>query len=1239
MTVPPAGGSVDLGTALTLVQFAWSGLQHLVRSWNAPARRAARVLADRKGNPSLEKQFTSWTSDAEVKQAVLGMCGGIQPNPEVLRTRLREAGFQGVEALDPALDTVIIEFLQILREELLSRDPGAQVLSAQLESTRAELHRRFDVLERTRAVEQPEVGGTDADTAARKLFELEITELDRGEAQAALRSLDRRLASEGAGMARRVRYEAHALRGNALQQLRRRSEALEAFQAAQALMPERANAAANLATAYLAVEDVESAWTWATRAMELDPNNQAGLKVRAQILGIRHELGAALDSASALSDPSERDYIVALIRLNNDDYAGALDAFEAMAARRALDPVEAEHMVQALLSGMQHAQASEGRLEWGNFSANARTAIDRAVGILSAVIPDADDQITGDHARLLVQRARLFEVKGEDSRRDLNKALQVAHGDSKIAQAVALAWLRLGSPETALGALAMQRSAGTAEGSLEVLYARTLAELGRMQEAIEVLDGLVPADPATAEERDLARVDILSEAGEYADAERVLEGMSSSSTSVEVALRRASALARRGERDGALALLRELQLSSTGRDKALLGMALAEHHVRAGNWAAASEEYSRVAPVDGPLGPLVAYAASLHNNGEYERVLDLCSAASARNREAPELLRVKASSLLVLDRVEDAVSVLRVVVERSPNDARARVQLAGALLRKGERASCLEVLAGVSPRTAPATEAIRCCAILLACGEHQRALTDAYEVWRRNQGDSDVHLHYASIFFNCERALATALEVDEVGVNTVVGIRRDGTRTHMCILERDAIAILPDERVSTDSFVATLIGKRAGDHVQVPGAVGNGDVVIESVRNKFVAAYQDILEHFNARFPEAQGLVRVVLADGDFSPVLRIAEEKRQTREAVAGLYRAGALTAPEVGKVLGLSAIEAWLVIISGGLGTVAMNEVVPRLGWETLENNAGQIRTLVLDPSAIIVLSEVGLLGSMARCGLRLVVPQSTADELAQSCGEWRAMSSRLGMSVVANAPGEYGRIDWNAAESAATADWLSAILDWVRGHCDLAGRRAQDSVGYRELAVRSTESVADIVWTDGGDQAVIISDDGPLRAWAASQGKAAIGVDELLGIWVNQGRVDSASRDAAVLRMLRWKYVGVRANVSTLKIAWDADGMLHGPAWQGALANVANPRADLRRVAQEVAMFIRGEWPVLLEVRRSQVVDSVMEALLQRGNWPATAETVLRSIRIALQLVPAWNNGVMAAIGAWAKRRGIP
>lgn len=151
-------------------------------------------------------------------------------------------------------------------------------------------------------------------------------------------------------------------------------------------------------------------------------------------------------------------------------------------------------------------------------------------------------------------------------------------------------------------------------------------------------------------------------------------------------------------------------------------------------------------------------------------------------------------------------------------------------------------------------------------------------------------------------------------------------------------------------------------------------------------------------------------------------------------------------------------------------------------------------------------------------------------------------------------------------------------------------------------------------------------------------AMGVVGLVGWLADSGRLGTEERDAAVSCFLRWRFSYVSTSANILCVGWEADGLYVGPVWRGALAVLANPQLPLDVACRLFAGLIRKHWPQMLDVRRTQVVSSVMDSLLRRGNWPATAASTQAALQQSLLLVPTWLGEVRQTFVAWARQRGL-
>jgi tetratricopeptide (TPR) repeat protein len=513
-----------------------------------------------------------------------------------------------------------------------------------------------------------------------------------------------------------------------------------------------------IASTLLGQDQHEEAYTAASRVLEVEPDHEGALAIRAQ---------AALASAQpeqALAD-AER-----LLALSPDRYRGLQAA--ALAALGRLDEAEQAYAEFERVAGrLDPMTATQACFEVARFYAESRKDAEQAgqqierclepnpaqVGSVERAVELYDDLERPDQAMAVLRRAVEADPVSLRLRQRLSDRL-LADGEAEEAEAqlreaaevldspdawYALAVLRRESGDPDGAREAIERARGLAGGGeseeLRFFLADLLAEQGELDEAERLANELV--EPSY---RDIARGRILLERGESAEALEALgSGLQLWPNNPGARMLAAEAALDLGDTARAMIELREAtRLAPEDNDAALL---LGRLYLAQGNFASATNLLRRHVGAQGITGP--------------EAHVLLASAAAQRGK------------------YDEARTWLTALRENEEYEGRAVAELARVELRAGGPEAALRSIEAsgldlTDPRNEPATR--QWIALLLATGRLEPARAWAEQVAssdspRLQSARADLLLELGEAAA-ARAAFEAALEADPESASALAGL-------------------------------------------------------------------------------------------------------------------------------------------------------------------------------------------------------------------------------------------------------------------------------------------------------------------------------------------------------------------------------------------------------------------------------------------------------------------------------------
>lgn len=172
---------------------------------------------------------------------------------------------------------------------------------------------------------------------------------------------------------------------------------------------------------------------------------------------------------------------------------------------------------------------------------------------------------------------------------------------------------------------------------------------------------------------------------------------------------------------------------------------------------------------------------------------------------------------------------------------------------------------------------------LLHAGRARDGLALAYDIVRSCHDDPEVGPLYFGLLMG-SRASRAIPKTPAVGLDAWVRIvNEDGEEQAFVIEEggsgRDVVS--PDHALARGAM-----GRQVGETFEVERPLGPPTVwTVREIAHKYVYALRDVADNYEHRFPDARGIVRVTMKDGDPSLVFDQVRALAKANERIADLY------------------------------------------------------------------------------------------------------------------------------------------------------------------------------------------------------------------------------------------------------------------------------------------------------------------------------------------------------------------
>jgi predicted Zn-dependent protease len=474
--------------------------------------------------------------------------------------------------------------------------------------------------------------------------------------------------------------------------------------------------------------------------------------------------------------------------------------------------------------------------------------------------------------------------------------------------------------------------------------------------------------------------------------------------------------------------------------------------------------------------------------------------------------------------------------------------------------------------------------VLAAVNRPAEALHYAYQALRAHFDEEFAHGQYIAHFLRLSPQCRELGIAGTAAPGMAICYREEHADVDQwVVVEDEAEPDLALDDVGRDHPLSrALAGKKVGDVVTLPGnEVQPRTATIRDIVHKCVYRFRDCIARFQERFPGATACQPVHVGSGDEfdpTPIIRKLEDRHRQIEMLDGLYRTRPMPFHVYAELAGVNEPEAWLHLVATlELGIRCFNGQGEELraGLELVN----QAKTIIVDLTAILTLTQLGLLRVLGTAKRTTIVAQNTFDRLQHLVEEARDDGTAGGSFLLAD-DGGLARTETTPEQRESNRKFLAGMRDAVRERCrilpclrsaDLEPQRRErliQVVGRHNLDSMLLASEPDaMLWTDDLILGIIgRADFQSPRVWT----------QVVLFVLQQGGTISRQEYDQAIAKLVGWHYHGIVWNADTLLAAAQIAGwqMHRWPAPQ-VTRGLGNRDANAVERIRIAAEAIRGAW----------------------------------------------------------------
>ncbi len=587
-----------------------------------------------------------------------------------------------------------------------------------------------------------------------------------------------------------------------------------------------------------------------------------------------------------------------------------------------------------------------------------------------------------------------------------------------------------------------------------------------------------------------------------------------------------------------------------------------------------------------------------------------------------------------------ARQLLRLCDRRSAVPA-ARLQLASLLIeleRVSEARPIVDALLAEVERLSPHLR-MGLARLLFGMGDRVRSLDVAFTAFRLADDDPEMHRGLAVLALNSEVPVEA---VPAVGPNTFARFRHKNTgeTKQYVVFSQGPVNAAASQILVPAAEALNILGLKLGEYAAL-GDWYETPWELTEVKPALQHIVQDILAHFEDRFPDAPFFVRGFSIGGqqrvaDFAPMIDVLHKKAERRDTLVRLYRDRVLPLGFLAEASGSTIAEAiaYLRTDSGG-GTVLV-EWSDSAGQQQSLAAVAQSDRVVLAESALDAAYRLDLLDSISG-RFSLICPTSLRVSLHTRLRELEKMVERGHQVISTDGPGL--RIhEWPAGDPTLVEqrDRIRALTIWLDSKVTFEARPLESveadserSSGRELIGQSSFDSLALARYR----RATLYADDLGLRGFGLHMNVPSFATPSLV---VGLGEAGVLSPDSVAHRLLQLVLMRFVHVPLTLDLSKRIVGTLKGEALVQALsANLLPPvftPQDGGRLGAQTLRWVSTE--AILSNTVATITRQWLEAMAV--HWPKRlcSYVLLRAAIDELSLLPQALDVVKGVCTEFAK-----
>ncbi len=495
--------------------------------------------------------------------------------------------------------------------------------------------------------------------------------------------------------------------------------------------------------------------------------------------------------------------------------------------------------------------------------------------------------------------------------------------------------------------------------------------------------------------------------------------------------------------------------------------------------------------------------------------------------------------------------------------------------------------------------------IFIYLGQTQKAISLLYEIRRKFYAEPEVHGAYISYLMGTVIGKESWVNPKTVSKDTAVCITSDSNDESWYIIEdRSDSDVSKREIPLSHHLTLKLLNKKNGSKILLSeNRISPQYGYIKSITSKYIYALQESQTAIGKTFKSVPGIESIHISSSqERSPstvaieIKKLVIDRADFINNIEKEYAAGRLSLGGVAKYAGVSLIDVWSSFIQNkSIGIKCFSG--SHQDYENASIALGAAKTLVIDLSSILTIREIELEKMIQKSGKRLVIAQSTVDEIYEALEQAKSFQRRSPMFIRKEGV-NLVRHEYKAHEIKIKIAFLKRIVNWCQKHCVIVPcyeALEQNRSTKVELDNILGESFADSLLIAKQENGVLLTDDNNMRLLAHEKEIASVWCHAMVN-WYLENRIIKAkeyNKITVCLIQKQYKYIGVNWEI-VIESAKQANWEVASPFIEvvEVLNNKCSDHKSAINVAHQTIMEI---WLQPIELgKKVALIDLIIQAL---------------------------------------------